>query len=154
MIQLHTFAKVGMLKTHSIYRYCSPQICGPYLPHYMTKTCAHISLRVSTPLFPRSCSVLCFLASSGSSKQESSPNDGIKRVRKMTEKERKRMWQTAFCSPTPTVSKLRQKKKETARDGVPLVSSLCLFLAAALLPSVDQTPGVEGSGYCQEATSY
>lgn len=54
------------------------------------------------------------------------------------------MWQTAFCSPTPTDSELRQKKKETARDSVPLASTLCLFLAAALLPSADQTSGVEG----------
>ena len=36
------------------------------------------------------------------------------------------------------------KRKETARDGVVLVSSLCLFLAAALLPSIDRKRGVEG----------
>lgn len=38
----------------------------------------------------------------------------------------------------------KKKKKETPRDSVPLLSSLCLFLAATLLPSVDQTSGVEG----------
>lgn len=56
----------------------------------------------------------------------------------------KRMWQTAFCSPTPTDPELWQKKKETGRDSLLLESSLCLFLAAAPLPSVDQTSGVEG----------
>lgn len=54
------------------------------LPRCMTKTCAHISLNVSTPRSFRclpsfALSVSCFLASSANSKQESFLNDGIKR---------------------------------------------------------------------------
>ena len=82
----------------------------------MTESLAHISLPVSTPRSSRSVSPGS-LASSSSSKQESSPNDGIKRVRKMTEKrERERMWQTAFCSPTPTDSQLWRKRKRKRKE--------------------------------------
>lgn len=105
----------------------------------------HTFLLLSPPLASLTPSVSCFLASSGSSKQESSPNDGIKRVRKMTEKEKeKECGRRLFCSTTPTDSELQRKRNETARDSVPLVNSLCLFLATALLLSVDQTSVDEG----------
>lgn len=45
------------------------------------------------------------------------------------------------------LAKMRETEGETRRETVFFffkLSSLCLFLAAALLPSVDQTSGVEG----------
>lgn len=50
----------------------------------------HTFLLLSPPLTSLAPSVSCFLASSGSSKQESPPNEGIKRVREMTEKEKEK----------------------------------------------------------------
>lgn len=63
----------------------------------------------------------------------------------MTEKEKeKECGRQLFAPQHPQIQSSGKKKKETPRDSVPLLSSLCLFLAATLLPSVDQTSGVEG----------
>lgn len=65
----------------------------------------------------------------------------------MTEREKeKECGRQLFAPQHPQIQSAgkEKKKKETARDSVPLVSSLCLFLATALFPSVDQTSGVEG----------
>lgn len=51
-----------------------------------------------------SLSLSLFLASSGSSKQESSPNDGIKRVREMTEKKTKKVADSFLLPDTHRIS--------------------------------------------------
>lgn len=100
----------------------------PSLPRCMTKKKqkkpAHTFLLVSPPLAslalffpPLSLSVSCFLASSGSSKQESSPNDGIKRVRKMTEKEKeKECGRQLFAPQHPQILSSGKKKEKRKRQ--------------------------------------
>lgn len=114
----------------------------------------HISFSASTHhLHGSSLSSSYFLASSGSGKQESSPNDGIKKSEKWQRRREKRECDRQLLAPQhpQTLSSGKKKKiqkkkgkKDTARDSVLLARSLCLFLAAALLPSFDQTSGVEG----------
>lgn len=63
----------------------------------------------------------------------------------MTEKEKeKECGRQLFAPQHPQIQSSGKKKKETARDSVPLVSSLCLFLATSLHPSIDQACGIEG----------
>lgn len=64
----------------------------------------------------------------------------------MTEYEREKECGRQLFAPQHPQSQSsgKKQKKEPARGRVPLVSSLCLFLAAALLPSGDQTSGAEG----------
>lgn len=50
----------------------------------------------------------------------------------------------SFLLPNTHRFRAPAKRKETVRGSVPLVSGLCLFLAAALLLSVDRTSGVGG----------
>lgn len=108
------------------------------------KSCAHVSLIVPTLCFSHaflSRSVSCFSASSsGSSKRESSPNDGIKRVRKMTEEETEEECGRQHFAPqhpqflSPGKRKKKKKKKETARDGVPQVISLFSVFSSSSFP--------------------
>lgn len=138
--------------THTCIKHMARARQTPSSPRCMTKNnlCTHLSPSLHPSplwLFSLSLSVSCFLASSGRSEQESSPNDGIKRVRKMTEREKEEeCGRQLFAPQHPQIQrkKKRKRERETARDSVPLVSRLCLFLAAVLLPSVDQTNGVEG----------
>lgn len=80
--------------------------------------CTHFSfclLPLLLSLFSRSLapSVSCFLASSGSRKQESSPNDGIKRVRKMTEKEKeKECGRQLFAPQHPQIQSSEKRKRQ------------------------------------------
>lgn len=110
----------------------------PSLPTSTTKTCARVSLTVSTPCIsspilslPLSCVSWPAAAAAG---RRALLMMVLKESGKRQRKRKKRIWQTAFCSPTPTDTELWQKESETARDSIPSVN-LGLFLATALLPS-------------------
>lgn len=107
--------------THTCIKHMARARQTPSSPRCMTKNnlCTHLSPSLHPSplwLFSLSLSVSCFLASSGRSEQESSPNDGIKRVRKMTEREKEEECGRQLFAPQHPQIQRKKRERERERD--------------------------------------